>query len=83
VVKIDRSFVARLGEDPTVVQAVVDLAGKLRLTLVAEGIEELEQWDILKGMGCDHGQGYYFARPMPAADLQALAAARRRPAPAA
>jgi EAL domain-containing protein (putative c-di-GMP-specific phosphodiesterase class I) len=72
VVKIDRSFVTDLAnqaQDPAVVRAVVDLAGQLDLRLVAEGIEEPAQLEVLRGLGCHSGQGYYFARPMPAAQV--------------
>jgi EAL domain-containing protein (putative c-di-GMP-specific phosphodiesterase class I) len=44
---------------------VVQLARSLELRTVAEGIETVEQADLLRGMGCDFGQGYLYARPMP------------------
>jgi diguanylate cyclase (GGDEF)-like protein/PAS domain S-box-containing protein len=72
VVKIDRSFVTdltNLAQDPAVVRAVVDLAAQLDLRLVAEGIEEPAQLEVLRGLGCHSGQGYFFARPMPAAQV--------------
>ena len=83
VVKIDRSFVADLAtqaQDPAVVQAVVDLAGKLDLGLVAEGIEEPAQIDVLRQLGCQSGQGFYFARPMPADEVVVIIASRTVPA---
>ncbi|MFN8168594.1 MAG: EAL domain-containing protein [Candidatus Nanopelagicales bacterium] len=72
VLKIDRSFVSTLGsstEGLTLARMVVQLAGSLDLSTVAEGIETIEQADLLRGMGCDYGQGYLFARPLPYAEF--------------
>jgi EAL domain-containing protein (putative c-di-GMP-specific phosphodiesterase class I) len=66
--KIDRSFVTVLGTSAhglTLARMVVQLAASLGLSTVAEGIETTEQADLLRGMGCDYGQGYLYARPMP------------------
>jgi EAL domain-containing protein (putative c-di-GMP-specific phosphodiesterase class I) len=74
--KIDRTFVAGLGEsteDLACVRAIVDLARGLRLSVVAEGIEDADQLRELVGMGCLLGQGFHLYRPMPAADLRHLA----------
>ncbi|WP_442866823.1 putative bifunctional diguanylate cyclase/phosphodiesterase [Acidovorax sp. NCPPB 4044] len=74
--KIDRSFVRDLEEQDdarAVVDAVVRLAHALGLRVVAEGVETIGQRDILVAMHCDELQGYYFARPMPAATLLAWA----------
>ncbi len=65
--KIDRSFVSTMGSSPeglTLSRMVVQLANSLDLATVAEGIETIEQADLLRGMGCEYGQGYLFARPM-------------------
>jgi len=75
VLKIDRSFITRLHEDPnnlTLVRSILKLAADLRLQTVAEGIEAVEQAEELRRLGCDKGQGYWFSRPLPAADLQHL-----------
>jgi diguanylate cyclase (GGDEF)-like protein/PAS domain S-box-containing protein len=67
-VKIDKSFVQGLGEDTTdmgLVRIIIDLCHTLGLEVLAEGIETSEQAALLKDMGCDLGQGYYFARPLP------------------
>ena len=67
-VKIDKSFVEGLGEDASdeaLVGMIIDLCHTLDLDVLAEGIETPEQADLLKDMGCDLGQGYYFARPLP------------------
>ncbi|MGH2511988.1 MAG: EAL domain-containing protein, partial [Candidatus Limnocylindrales bacterium] len=74
-IKIDRSFVAGLVEDPvdlSIVQAVVSLAHGLGMAVTAEGIETAGQRDCLRDLGCDRGQGYYFARPMAADQFEDL-----------
>jgi diguanylate cyclase len=72
--KVDRSFVSGLGnghvpEDAAIVTAVISLAHNLGLTAVAEGIETAEQLAELRAMDCDMAQGFYFARPRPAAAI--------------
>ena len=70
--KLDRSFLTGLGHDAragAIVRSTVELAHSLGLTLVAEGIETEESERILRGLACDQGQGYHFARPMPAQEL--------------
>jgi len=67
-IKIDRSFVMNMLEDPrdkSIVKAAIDLAHNLDLHVVAEGIEQQGMQDSLTDMGCDFGQGYHIARPMP------------------
>lgn len=66
--KIDRSIVMRLPESHrhmAMAMRLVQMAGDLRLTTVAEGVETIEAWKALKGMDCQRGQGYLIARPMP------------------
>ena len=67
LIKIDRSFVSALGtdQDAGVVEAVLDVASRVGATTVAEGIEETSQARLLRQMGVNMGQGYYFARPLP------------------
>jgi diguanylate cyclase (GGDEF)-like protein len=70
--KVDRSFVMDVDHSAdarAVVEAVVRLAHALGLQVVAEGVETAAQRDILQGMACDLLQGFYLARPMPAAQL--------------
>jgi EAL domain-containing protein (putative c-di-GMP-specific phosphodiesterase class I) len=70
--KIDRSFVHRAHADPTlgaIFEGNLNLARKLGIEVVAEGVEDREDWDFLRRAGCDFAQGYFIARPMPAADL--------------
>ncbi len=70
--KVDRSFVDGLGsepEDTAIVAAIVNLAHTLGLHSVGEGVETAEQFEQLRELGCDMAQGYFLARPMPAAEL--------------
>jgi diguanylate cyclase (GGDEF)-like protein/PAS domain S-box-containing protein len=67
--KIDRSFVATLAtddNDAAIVRSTVGLAHDLGLTVVAEGVEDQETWDVLTRLGCDVAQGYFISRPLPA-----------------
>jgi EAL domain-containing protein (putative c-di-GMP-specific phosphodiesterase class I) len=69
VLKIDRSFVSRMtdGEQPLqIVRTIIELARVLGMDVVAEGIETCEQYLLLRQLGCRYGQGFLFARPMPA-----------------
>ena len=71
-VKIDRQFVAGMGdhsEDAAVVAAVIGIAEALGLSIVAEGVETVEQQQRLNELGCELLQGYLFSRPVPAIDL--------------
>ncbi|HET8628398.1 MAG TPA: EAL domain-containing protein [Thermomicrobiales bacterium] len=84
--KVDRRFVEGLGtdaEDTAIVQAVVNLAAALKLAVTAEGVETADQVARLQALGCALGQGFYFARPLPAAAVDALLAAGRDCSPLA
>ncbi|MEK7207619.1 MAG: EAL domain-containing protein [Pseudomonadota bacterium] len=73
--KIDKSFVMGMSEDDddvTIVRSTIELAHNLGLKVVAEGIESEAIVKLLQQWGCDFGQGYYFSRPVPLADLQRL-----------
>jgi diguanylate cyclase (GGDEF)-like protein/PAS domain S-box-containing protein len=77
-VKIDRSLVAGLGkqaEDTAAVTGIIGLGRALGLTTVAEGVETAEQADLLRDLGCDLAQGYFFASPQPPDAIDALLAA--------
>jgi diguanylate cyclase (GGDEF)-like protein/PAS domain S-box-containing protein len=81
-IKIDRSFVAGLVDDDAnrpIVQAVISLAHGLGIEVTAEGIETAEQRDVLRDLACDRGQGYYFAVPLPAAELEEYLRREARP----
>lgn len=74
-IKLDRSFIATVtGDDraATVVRAVIDLAHGLGMTVVAEGVEDHTTVEWLRDSGCDIGQGYYFGKPVEAADVPGL-----------
>ena len=81
--KIDKDFVFSSHSQPrkrAMVEASLDLARKLRLTTVAEGVETLEDWQLLAELGCDIAQGWLIGRPVPGSELQAAIARWRRPA---
>jgi diguanylate cyclase (GGDEF)-like protein len=86
--KIDRSLIKGVGfdnEDTAIIRAVVTLARTLGITVTAEGVETTEQLSQLRALGCEQGQGYYFARPVSADRvpelLTSLAADDRRGSP--
>ena len=73
--KIDRSFVSHLTEDShdfVLCEAMIVMAHKLGIKVVAEGIETESQSQLLSNMGCDYGQGYLFSRPVPANEFEKL-----------
>jgi diguanylate cyclase (GGDEF)-like protein/PAS domain S-box-containing protein len=75
VLKIDRSFVSNMNlasNDGAIVQAIVMLARNLGMRVVAEGVETVDQLVQIQTLDCDAAQGYYFARPMPAAEIPQL-----------
>ncbi|MEA2499004.1 MAG: hypothetical protein QOH26_1409 [Actinomycetota bacterium] len=83
ILKIDRSFISRVASGPeesALAEALVHLAGILKLQTVAEGIETGDQLDRLKVLGCDSGQGYLFAKPLPLAEIKAHLLASDQPA---
>ena len=80
--KIDRCFVFDAHAQPrkrAVVEASLDLARKLGLSTVAEGVESIEDWQMLAELGCDIAQGYQIGRPVPGSELQAAIGRWRRP----
>jgi EAL domain-containing protein (putative c-di-GMP-specific phosphodiesterase class I) len=73
IVKIDRSFVERLtgeADEKSLVASIIRIGEGMRVTTVAEGIEDAAQLRALQQIGCEHGQGFYFARPMSAPDFE-------------
>lgn len=77
--KIDRSFVHDLttnANDAAIAEAIIAMGHKLNLWIVAEGVETAEQAQMLRGYGCDLAQGFYFSRPVAAAEIPALLEAR-------
>lgn len=74
-IKIDRKFVADLAANTTsetIVTAVIDLAHRLGMTVVSEGVETIDQHNELAALGTDACQGFYFARPMASANISTL-----------
>ncbi|MGH8571693.1 MAG: EAL domain-containing protein, partial [Gammaproteobacteria bacterium] len=72
--KLDRSFISQLGCDPSgskLVAASIEMARALDLTVVAEGVETEQQLERLRELSCPLAQGYLFARPAPAQELEA------------
>jgi diguanylate cyclase (GGDEF)-like protein/PAS domain S-box-containing protein len=71
-IKIDRSFVSAIETDRAacdVLKTIGSLAKTLNMRITAEGVETKEQVEFLRGIACDHLQGYYFARPLSAIEL--------------
>lgn len=67
VLKVDQSFVKRIGDQSDkieVIQGIIALAHSLNLEVIAEGIETAEQYDFLKSIDCEYGQGYWLYRPL-------------------
>lgn len=87
IVKIDRSFLSSVAfATPSVamLEAVLGLAEKLNLDVIVEGIEDVQQLELLRSLGCAQGQGYFLARPSPAQSLEpVLSAGRLGPIPVA
>jgi EAL domain-containing protein (putative c-di-GMP-specific phosphodiesterase class I) len=81
VLKIDRSFVGRMGQagdDGVIVRTIVELAHNLGRRVIAEGVETAEQLARLRALGCEHAQGFYFARGLPSSEAEPLLDARPR-----
>jgi EAL domain-containing protein (putative c-di-GMP-specific phosphodiesterase class I) len=77
--KVDRSFVIRMTEDPqstSIVTTIISLGHALDLKVVAEGVETSEQARLLRLLKCDQAQGYLIAKPMPADDVVKMLASR-------
>jgi diguanylate cyclase (GGDEF)-like protein/PAS domain S-box-containing protein len=82
-VKIDQSFVRDLtvdADDAAIVTAIIAMARSLGLSVVAEGVENAAQMDMLERMGCENAQGYHLAKPMTASELEDWLAHRDRAA---
>lgn len=74
-IKIDRSFVRELPDDrgaAAIVKAICTLGQSLELDVVVEGVERFDQLACIRGIGANHAQGFYFARPLPAEDVPSL-----------
>ena len=81
--KIDKSFVCELQantEDAAIVRSTISLGKLLGLSVIAEGVEDRATAELLRSMGCEEGQGYYFGRPMPAAEFEQTFLSKDAPA---
>lgn len=86
IIKIDKSFVDRLANDTSsavIVGSIIEIAAKLGMKVVAEGVETPEQAAALVRLGCELGQGYLYSRPQGAADLTPMLQSFAQPAPMA
>ncbi len=75
VLKIDRSFVMNMADQPAdamIVRSTIDLARNLGLRVVAEGIEDQFSYDLLRQLGCSTGQGFLMSRPVPSAEIERM-----------
>jgi EAL domain-containing protein (putative c-di-GMP-specific phosphodiesterase class I) len=72
LLKIDQSFVRDVHKDnrnASIVRTIISLAHNLGLNTIAEGVEQIEEFNFLSGAGCDEFQGYYFSKPLPLGDF--------------
>lgn len=72
IVKIDKAFIKDMIKDKkslAIVETIVELAKKLEKITLAEGVETVEQFDILKTVGCDFVQGFLFSKPLPEKEI--------------
>lgn len=74
-VKIDRAFVARIEREPRscqIIEGINDIARRLGMDVVAEGVETTREYSVIAKIGCQYSQGFLFAKPMPAEDATRL-----------
>ncbi len=75
VLKIDRSFIHNANDNSTnvaIIKTIIDLATNLKMATIGEGIEHQADAELLDKMDCVYGQGYYYAKPMPAEDVEKI-----------
>lgn len=75
VLKIDRSFIHNAAENSTnvaIIKTIIDLATNLKMATIGEGIEHETDAKLLEKMDCIYGQGYYFAKPMMATEIEKI-----------
>jgi EAL domain-containing protein (putative c-di-GMP-specific phosphodiesterase class I) len=77
LLKIDRTFISGLPDDPasgTLVSSIIGLASAFNLIAVAEGVETVQQLELLRKLKCNHSQGFLHSRPIPAEQLEQILA---------
>lgn len=82
--KIDRSFVrevTRNNDDREIIKTIIAMARSLRLDIVAEGVESVDQKDFLSGQGCQLMQGFLFSRPLPGPEFEQVLLKSHGPCP--
>ena len=73
--KIDKKFIDKIdlfGNEYIVVKSIINMAREMKLKTIAEGVERKEQYEILKALGCDEFQGYYFSKPMRVEEIKSM-----------
>jgi EAL domain-containing protein (putative c-di-GMP-specific phosphodiesterase class I) len=73
--KVDQSFVRQISATPgetSIVRAIISMGKSLKLKVIAEGVETVEELEFLQALGCDEAQGYFFSRPVPSGQFEAL-----------
>jgi EAL domain-containing protein (putative c-di-GMP-specific phosphodiesterase class I) len=73
--KIDQSFIRKMDEgnnETNIVQAIVMLSRRMGVNVIAEGVETADQFNALKALGCEYGQGYYVSKPLVSEETKAL-----------
>ncbi|MFA6147730.1 MAG: EAL domain-containing protein [bacterium] len=81
LLKIDMSFIRNMDRNPenrTIVKTIIAMAHTLNIEVIAEGVERVEQLELLKAFGCDLAQGFYFSKAVPAAEFARLLEENRR-----
>ena len=75
ILKIDKEFLSDFendSEEKIVIPSVIEMARKLKLEVVCEGVETKEQLEFLRDIGCEYAQGYYYSKPVPVEEFEDL-----------
>jgi EAL domain-containing protein (putative c-di-GMP-specific phosphodiesterase class I) len=74
-IKIDRSFInheALIDKDKAIIGSIIDMANRLHVDVITEGVENMEQVELLKDLGCNRAQGFLYGKPLPKEEFEAL-----------